>query len=378
MSNQLPMAIKSSPIPYSECNFVGFDLEGMHHPLLSKFIVETNHKVFGSDIVLMLGISHECCTNYIGGEQNYIKCQLPPNGVNGYLNCIWGITYDQLMMMWAKAKNARADKYKPILSELIMTQVLPLFNSVSAQIEVLPEASKPETMSSLEIAQLTGKRHDNVMRDIKDMLEQLNIDVLSFEDTYVHPQNKQTYPCYNLNEELTLTLTSGYSIPQRHAIIREWQAHRRGELIDYQPQTIPPTTPRLQIERPQTSKPHNAAFLQTTLKQIESMELSAESRQVLKAYLLHEQAGLPLELMLPVIRDEKLSPAQIALRMNVSAQAIGHIISKLGIRGNQNYSEARLSHSERSKKDVVVHFYNNQAVNMIQQALKDKQNEKKN
>ena len=245
-------------------------------------------------------------------------------------------------------------------------------------IDVFNLRTNVETMSSLEIAQLTGKRHDNVMRDIKDMLEQLNIDVLSFEDTYVHPQNKQTYPCYNLNEELTLTLTSGYSIPQRHAIIREWQAHRRGGLIDYQPQTIPPTTPRLQIERPQTSKPHNAAFLQTTIKQIDSLQISAESRQVLKAHLLHEQAGLPLELMLPVIRDEKLSPAQIALRMNVSAQAIGHIISKLGIRGNQNYSEARLSHSERSKKDVVVHFYNNQAVNMIQQALKDKQNEKKN
>lgn len=131
MSNQLPMAIEPSLIPYSECNFVGFDLEGQHHPLLSKFIVETNHKVFGSDIVLMLGISHEWCTNYIGGEQNYIKCQLPPNGVNGYLNCIWGITYDQLMMMWTKAKNTRADKYKPILSELIMTQILPLFNTQS-------------------------------------------------------------------------------------------------------------------------------------------------------------------------------------------------------------------------------------------------------
>lgn len=40
-----------------------------------------------------------------------------------------GITLDQLQILWAKAKNARADKYKPILSELILTQVLPLFNT---------------------------------------------------------------------------------------------------------------------------------------------------------------------------------------------------------------------------------------------------------
>ncbi|HRG62244.1 MAG TPA: Rha family transcriptional regulator [Burkholderiales bacterium] len=253
-------------------------------------------------------------------------------------------------------------------------------------IDVFNLRTNVETMSSLEIAQLTGKRHDHVLRDIENMISELenaltpNLGLMYRTVTYDVKAGFGTRKekMYELNEELTLTLTSGYSIIQRHAIIREWQAHRRGELIDYQPQTIPPTTPHLQIERPQTSKPRNAAFLQTTIKQIDSLQISAESRQVLKAHLLHEQAGLPLELMLPVIRDEKLSPAQIALRMNVSAQAVGHIISKLGIRGNQNYSEARLSHSERSKKDVVVHFYNNQAVNMIQQALKDKQNEKKN
>ena len=40
-------------------------------------------------------------------------------------------------------------------------------------------------MSSLGIAELTGKRHDNVVRDIRTMLKSLNLGLLSFEDTYL-------------------------------------------------------------------------------------------------------------------------------------------------------------------------------------------------
>ena len=57
------------------------------------------------------------------------------------------------------------------------------------------DANKP-TMSSLEIAELTGKRHDNVMRDIRSMLAELHGEggVLSFQDTHTNHQNGQTYP----------------------------------------------------------------------------------------------------------------------------------------------------------------------------------------
>lgn len=149
-----------------------------------------------------------------------------------------------------------------------------------------------------------------------------------------------------------------------------------------QPPQIAAITAPTQLENklidPHPSKQVNASFLKIAIAQIDMMNLPAERKQILKAHLMHEQAGLPLDLMLPVVYEEKLSPAQIALRMNVSAQAIGHIISKLGIRGNETYCEPRLSYVERSNRDVIVHFYNNQAVNMIKQALKDKQNEKKN
>jgi Rha family phage regulatory protein len=86
-------------------------------------------------------------------------------------------------------------------------------------------ASSPLTMSSREIAELTGKRHDNVMRDIRVMLVELHGEggVLSFEDTHTNPQNGQTYPVFMLPKRETLILVSGYSVELRARIIDRWR-----------------------------------------------------------------------------------------------------------------------------------------------------------
>lgn len=61
---------------------------------------------------------------------------------------------------------------------------------------------------SLTIAEMFGKRHDNVMADIENQIAKLNEadeekwGVLNFQETqYQHPQNKQWYQKYNLTED---------------------------------------------------------------------------------------------------------------------------------------------------------------------------------
>lgn len=82
-----------------------------------------------------------------------------------------------------------------------------------------------QTMSSREIADLTGKRHDHVMRDIRDMLTQLHGEggLPRFGDTYRNDQNGQTYPIFNLPKRETLILVSGYNLAMRAKIIDRWQ-----------------------------------------------------------------------------------------------------------------------------------------------------------
>lgn len=77
----------------------------------------------------------------------------------------------------------------------------------------------PITMSSREIAELTGKQHKHVMRDIKAMLEQLDEPEEGYAQTWTNPQNGQTYPEYRLDRDLTETLLLGYSAPLRRKVL---------------------------------------------------------------------------------------------------------------------------------------------------------------
>ena len=89
-------------------------------------------------------------------------------------------------------------------------------------IALLATQSSEMTMSSLEIAKLTGKEHKNVLRDIRTMLEELEIDQLRFERSYLSAQNKQM-PCFNLPKHECMVLVTGYSIKLRSAVLRRWQ-----------------------------------------------------------------------------------------------------------------------------------------------------------
>ncbi|MBB3944103.1 phage regulator Rha-like protein [Rhizobium skierniewicense] len=76
-------------------------------------------------------------------------------------------------------------------------------------------------MSSREIAKLTGKRHTNVIRDIRTMLTGLKSEPRDFVGSYTDSTCRQL-PCFNLPKRETLILVSGYSVELRARIIDRW------------------------------------------------------------------------------------------------------------------------------------------------------------
>lgn len=85
-----------------------------------------------------------------------------------------------------------------------------------------PQVMTRQVMSSREIANLTGKQHKNVKRDIASMLSDMEKDALSFERTYLDGQNRNQTE-YVLDREHTDCLLTGYSAPLRMAVVRRWR-----------------------------------------------------------------------------------------------------------------------------------------------------------
>lgn len=108
-------------------------------------------------------------------------------------------------------------------------------------------SGEPLTMSSREIADLCGKKHQHVLRDIRAYVGAVlqverGMDVRSLDWSgaegvkvfgqtpiggvsctwEVNEQNGQRYPVYHLDKSATLTVVSGYNVVLRKRIIDRW------------------------------------------------------------------------------------------------------------------------------------------------------------
>ena len=86
------------------------------------------------------------------------------------------------------------------------------------------------TMSSHEIAKITGKDLSHVRRDIRAMVGALGDDP-DLDHLLAESDARGYVICYHLNKVLSLTLVSGYSIPMRAKIVDRWEALETGKAV---------------------------------------------------------------------------------------------------------------------------------------------------
>lgn len=79
-------------------------------------------------------------------------------------------------------------------------------------------------MSSAEIAEITGKRHKNILRDIQKMIEEIGSDLsqCQYADTTTPDSYGRPQPLTVLDKELTFTLLSRYSFKLSNLIVKRW------------------------------------------------------------------------------------------------------------------------------------------------------------
>ena len=85
---------------------------------------------------------------------------------------------------------------------------------------------RKETMTSLEIAEVTGKQHSHIMRDIRKLLEQgvseSNFGLTSYRQAQPNGGSKDV-PMYKLTKKGCLILESGYDALLGERIINRWE-----------------------------------------------------------------------------------------------------------------------------------------------------------
>lgn len=199
-----------------------------------------------------------------------------------------------------------------------MTNTFPV---IPANMTALTSLTLEPTMSSREIAELTGKRHDNVIADIKKLLSDVNEDALKFEGIYMDAYNRQK-KCYNLPKNLTYTLIAGYRADLRLKIVDRWIALEGG--------AKPAPKPR------RVRKPSVASAFSQYMKIAAYLPLDENQRIMAAARGAFNTTGInPLEQMemvsLPAPTNEHyFTPTELGskrgvsgMRLNVSLAAAG-------------------------------------------------------
>ena len=95
------------------------------------------------------------------------------------------------------------------------------------------DSHKIQGMTSVEIAEVTGKMHKHVLRDIRNLLDQgvneTNFGLVEYKD-----KKGETRPMYQLTPKGCLILASGYDPVLRERIVNkleEYQQKERAEML---------------------------------------------------------------------------------------------------------------------------------------------------
>lgn len=182
-----------------------------------------------------------------------------------------------------------------------------------------------KTMTSREIAELTGKEHRHVVRDIDSMFAQLAMDPEGYAQNWTHPQNQQEYRGYALPEDLTLNLVAGYNAALRLRIIRRWKelesAGAPARALSPAEMFLQNAQAMVDIERRQLEQEQAVALIAGRVEQVEQQQLLT-SRPSNAESIVHlrpraaKMFGVPERVVEHIIRQSPYAPRPAGMVRN--------------------------------------------------------------
>jgi len=194
--------------------------------------------------------------------------------------------------------------------------------------EVIEFVDVKQTMSSLEIARLTGKDHAHIMRDIRNMepawekISQSKFGLASYSDA----QGKQR-PCYELTKTECLYVATKFNDEARAKLVLRWEELERKERANMI--TLPDFTDPAEAAMAWAKEYREKRVLTIENKKLEdeNIVLALENQE-----LKHDKNYLDL-----IMRSKALlTISQIAQDYGMSGKAMNKQLAQMGIQYSIN------------------------------------------
>lgn len=207
------------------------------------------------------------------------------------------------------------------------------------------ELTQVETMTSREIAELTGKEHSNVMRDIRNIVNNLGEEKGQFifeESYYINQQNKEQ-PMYKLDKKSCLLLASGYSVILRARIINRWEELELKEQKN-------------QLVLPNFNNPAEAA--RAWAAEYEAKQIAMEKAEKLEKEVIHKE-----DVIVGLVEDIDLATKR---------QRITQIIRHNSVNYRERYSVLYKEFELKFHCDISRRMENEEVMESIRPKIKNK------
>ena len=239
-----------------------------------------------------------------------------------------------------------------------------------------------QTLTSLEVAEMIGKEHKNLLRDIDRYCNQLNklkIELVDFfqESTYIDGKGEER-PCYKITKKgcefvvhkLTGIKGTEFTIKyinrfhNMEEAIKEFSKQtekQEKEVVREEQNPSKPDRTEIMLMNARTRQ----ADLYYKLSQVETLSPTYKSILVAKAAeTLSGESILPLQ----KVERKTYSAEEIGKKFGISANKVGRIANKHNLK-IEKYGEYQRDKSKYSAKEVDVWMYYDTVIPVIAKIL---------
>ena len=215
------------------------------------------------------------------------------------------------------------------------------------------------TMTSLEISEITGKEHYNILRDIRDEIDKLGTErgQLIFEESYyINEQNKKQ-PMYVANVQGILQLGARYSADVRYKLIEKVTKKEtvktkentfKNDLLDIEKDKI-----RLEKSR--------------ILKELSQSFTNEKYRETLQIYSANALYDEPI-LELPAVKKKSYTATEIGNKLGITSMKVGSIAKKHNLK-TEEFGFWAYDKAKHSNKQVESFRYYENVINELKKYI---------